>query len=239
MEDVPKLTSTGAKGAATAVAIDSKGKLITAYHNIDSYNTIKAINSKGKVFDVSVGKISPEYDLAYLYIDAENIPYAPLSKKVSLGEDLYLLSYEDLLLKGIASQIHESTILLNFEAKKGSSGGGVFNTKNELVAILSSKDYLDKTSRAIRVTMFDTITEVFSHKKELLNLDSNNYDNSYCYDEDDLKLWKRYAKSDDPKIQEYHALFLGLCQKVEDRDITTEEAQYIFERTRQRLFGEE
>lgn len=28
----------------------------------------------------------------------------------------------------------------------------------------------------------------------------NNYDNSYCYDEDDLKVWAKNAKSKDPKI---------------------------------------
>lgn len=39
------------------------------------------------------------------------------------------------------------------------------------------------------------------------------------------------------KIQKFYALFLGLCEKVENRDMTTA-GQFIFEQTRVRLFSE-
>jgi len=86
--------------------------------------------------------------------------------------------------------------------------------------------------------MFGEITDNFIYKKELLNLDGNNYDNSHCYDKADLKIWANNAKSKDPGIQEFHAIFIGLCKKVEDRDLTTEEAQLIFESARTRLISE-
>ena len=230
-------TKKGITGSGTAIALSSTGKLVTAYHNIDSYKSILVIDSESNEYNATVGHISIKNDLAYLYIDTKNKPFVSIAKDTKLGDDLYLLSYDNLLLKGIVSKNNINDITLNVEAKKGTSGGGVFNDKNELVAILLRKDYLDKTSYAVKPNTFKNITQNFVYKKELLNFDSNNYDNAYCYNEDDLKIWAKYAKSKDPKVQEYHALFLGLCKKVEDRDLTTEEAQFIFESTRTRLFG--
>lgn len=37
---------------------------------------------------------------------------------------------------------------------------------------------------------------------------------------------------------EFHALFIDLCKKVEDRDLTTDEAQFIFHQAKIRFFGE-
>ncbi len=226
-------------GSGTAVAISSDGTLITAYHNIETYKSIKVIDNNSKEYAARVGNISVDNDLAYLYIDAKNIPYAKLSNELELGKDIYMLSYENLLLAGIVSQIKQNGIVLNIEAKRGTSGGGIFNEKNELVAVLLRKDILDKTSFATIPKMFTTITQKYKAKEELLNLDSNNYDYSFCEDEDELIIWNKYAKSKDPRIQEYHALFLGLCEKVKNRDLTTEHAQFIFEHTRIRLFGKD
>ena len=236
--EVRVVTKDNVRGSGTAIALTGSGKLVTAYHNIDSYKSIIVIDSEAKEYNATVGKISIKNDLAYLYIDVKDKPFVTLAKDTELGEDIHLLSYENLLLKGILSQDKPKSVILNVEAKKGTSGGGIFNDKNELVAILLHKDYLDKTSYAVKPILFNEITQDFIYKKELLNLDSNNYDNSYCYDKDDLKIWAKNAKSKDPKIQEFHALFLGLCKKVENKDMTTEEAQFIFEQTRVRLFSE-
>ncbi len=226
-------------GYGTAVAISSNGKLVTAYHNIDSYKQIIVLSQDHQQYSVKVGKISIKNDLAYLYIDAKEIPYVKMAKKTQLGEDVYILGYENLLLKGIISKNNKDSIIINVEVEKGMSGGGVFNEKNELVAILLDKDYLDKTSYAVKTNQFTTISKKFAYKKRLLNLGkSNNYDNSYCYDKHELSIWNKYAKSSNPNIQELHAIFLGLCQKVGNRDLTTEEAQYIFSRARKRLIGE-
>ena len=87
-------------------------------------------------------------------------------------------------------------------------------------------------------TIFNSITNPYIARKELLRLDrSNNYDHSYCYDKEDLLVWDKFSTSDDLRIQEFHAIFLGLCEKVKRKNLTTEAAQYIFEETRTRLFG--
>ena len=224
-------------GYGTAVALSSDGKLITAYHNISSYKTIIIIDNEGKKYTPKVGNISVQNDLAYLYIDVKHIPYVKIATDVTLGEDLYLLSYEKLLLTGKVSQIKNNDILINTEAKKGTSGGGVFNESNELVSILISKDVLTKTSFSVRPSIFHSITEKFRYENKANNFNSNNYNTKYCHDENDLKIWKQNEKSSDLKVQEFHALFLGLCKKVENKNLTTDEAQYIFENTRKRLFG--
>jgi len=236
---VKVITKDNITGYGTAVAISANGKLVTAYHNIDSYKKITVFSQDHKSYTVKVGKISAKNDLAYLYIDTKEIPYVKMAKKTQLGEDVYILGYENLLLKGIISKNNKESIVINVEVKKGMSGGGVFNKKNKLVAILLDKDYLDKTSYAVKTDQFATISKKFAYKKRLLNLGkSNNYDNSYCYDKHELSIWNKYAKSSNPNTQELHAIFLGLCQKVGNRDLTTEEAQYIFNRARKRLIGE-
>jgi len=224
------------KGSGTAVAISKDGKLITAYHNIESYKNITVIDNNFVEYNVSVGEVSTENDLAYLYIEVDDIPFVKLVDEIDLGEKIYILSYENLLLTGLVSQIKQNGVILNIEAKKGTSGGGIFNEKNELVAILLNKDILDKTSFAATPKIFNTIVNKYQEKVGL-NLATNNYDYSYCNDKDDLELWDRYSKSQDLKVQEYHALFIGLCEKVKNKDLTTEMAQHIFGQTKIRLFG--
>lgn len=228
----------GTAGSGTAIALSSSGKLVTAYHNIDSYKSIVVIDNKGNKYKAKVGHISIDNDLAYLYINTKNKPFVHFAKSIQLGDDIYILSYENILLKGIISQNNPDDVMINVEAKEGTSGGGVFNTKNELVAILLRKDYLNKTSYAIKTAMFHKITQNFLSKKKLLNFNSKNYDTSYCHNKHDLKIWAKNAKSKNPRVLEFHALFIGLCKKVEDKDLTTDEAQFIFHQAKIRLFGE-
>ena len=220
----------------TAVSLSSDGKLITAYHVIDTQKNITVINNKGISYKAKLGKVSLKNDLAYLYIDAKNIPFVKLANKTVLGENIYILSYDNLLLKGIVSKNNKKNIIVNLDTKEGTSGGGVFNKNNELIAILLNEDILTKTSYAVKPIMFKEINETFLHEKKMLSR-SNNYDTSYCENKDDLKVWAKIAKSDNLKIQEYHALFIGLCKKVKNHDLTTDEAQVIFENAKKRLFN--
>ncbi len=211
---------------------------MTAFHNVESFRNITAIDHNMKEYNASIVNISIEDDLAILQIDAKSIPFAKTASSESkLGSDAYILTAEHLLLKGIASKVEEGGIILNVEIPKGSSGGGVFNSSNELIAIALRRDYLDKTSFGVGVSQFTKVTKDYYPKARLKRLESNNYDYSHCEDERDLAIWKKYAKSNQLEIQEFHAIFVGLCVKVKNRDLTTEEAQLIFEKSRARLFG--
>lgn len=83
--------------------------------------------------------------------------------------------------------------------------------------------------------MLKEIKDDYVPNQSKLYLDNENYDYSYCENEDDLAIWKKNSKSDNLAVQELHALFLGLCQKVKNRDLNTDKAQLIFEDRRNRL----
>ncbi|OIP55236.1 MAG: hypothetical protein AUK54_04220 [Helicobacteraceae bacterium CG2_30_36_10] len=237
-----KVTSLdGTQGFGTAVAIADNGKLITAYHNISDAKLITAIDYKGNEYSVTMGKISFINDLAYLYVDTKNNYYSKMSHSLNLADEVYVLSYDNFLLKGMLSHISDAGIIINIEIRKGTSGGGIFNTNNELVAIALRKDILDKTSFGATINMLSTITEPYELLKELKHSDGNsdNYDTSFCENKEQLAVWKKLSKNSDTRIQEYHALFIGLCKKVSNKDLTTEEAQFIFEDCRLRLFGKQ
>ncbi len=65
-------------------------------------------------------------------------------------------------------------------------------------------------------------------------LAADEYDNGYCKDPAELQKWSNLlAESpDSDAIAAIHALWIGLCAKVEAHDITTERANKIFENFR-------
>jgi len=234
---VEVFTNNHEDNSGTAVALSSDGQLITAFHVIDDYKSIKLIAHSGKEYNATVGKVSQKNDLAFLYIDAKNIPYAQLTGQKRLGQRISILSYDDLLLSADIAQIKPTGIVLNLDTKPGTSGGGVFDEQNNLIAILLREDMLHDTSFAVSVDQLSSVAEpyrVHIDKKALAV--SKNYNTAYCHDEHDLAIWNKLAKSSDLKVQELHALFLGLCTKVEHHDLTTDQAQLIFENAKKRLF---
>ncbi|QOP46773.1 S1 family peptidase [Sulfurimonas paralvinellae] len=223
----------------SAVAISSKGKLITAYHVIEGYVGEIIVQHAKKRYKARVGQVSVANDLAFLYIPADNIPYAKLDTNVTLGDELYLLGGENILLKGMVSKNDPSELLIDLNTKPGMSGCGVFDAKNRLVAVLSRENILKHTSVAIKTNALQEINESYSNKPSIdYQRDAKNYDTSYCTNKDDLKVWEKLRRSKDLRIQRLHALFLGLCQKVKNRDLTTDAAQYIFEQERQKFVDE-
>jgi hypothetical protein len=62
-------------------------------------------------------------------------------------------------------------------------------------------------------------------------------DSSFCHDEDTRAEWQAIVAehADDPDWQYIHALWLGLCAKVDMGDISEGMASIFFERERERL----
>jgi len=69
---------------------------------------------------------------------------------------------------------------------------------------------------------------------------SNEYDNAYCKDPVELKKWADLVEKnpDSDAIAALHALWVGLCAKVEVRHLTTYRANNIFENFRTALIDE-
>lgn len=66
---------------------------------------------------------------------------------------------------------------------------------------------------------------------------SNEYDNSYCKDPVELQKWANMLDKnpDSDAIAALHALWIGLCSKVEVHSLTTSRANKIFENFREAL----
>jgi hypothetical protein len=116
------LTNNNEHNGGTAVALSNDEKLITAFHVIDDYKSIKLIANSGKEYKATVGKVSIKNDLAFLYIDAKDILYAHLTHQKRLGESVYIFSYENLLLKADIAEIKPTGIIVNLGTKPGTSG---------------------------------------------------------------------------------------------------------------------
>ena len=60
---------------------------------------------------------------------------------------------------------------------------------------------------------------------------SDEYDNKYCKDPVELQKWATMQEKnpDDDAVAALHALWIGLCVKVEAHNITTQRANKIFE----------
>ncbi len=222
----------------SAVALDGEGKLVTAYHVIDDAVSIKAVDSDGREFIASIGKVSQKDDLAYLYIKTQDNAFAEISKNdPKWSENIYALSGDGVLLKGIISkQESYNNIVINFEVPRGMSGGGLFNQKGELLGIISHTSVNQGISYATSVKKLDHITEKFTQQKAI-DFNTNNYNYSYCTDKSTIQTWEKLIKADTIEVHELHALFLGLCEKVKRKDITTEVADYLFLKHRDNLIN--
>ena len=60
---------------------------------------------------------------------------------------------------------------------------------------------------------------------------ADDYDNGYCKDPVELQKWANMLEEspNDDVVAALHALWVGLCVKVEVRNITTQRANKIFE----------
>ena len=62
-------------------------------------------------------------------------------------------------------------------------------------------------------------------------------DRTYCEDEGTRRDWEERTATnpDDSDLQTLHALWLGLCVKIQREDLAVDQATDMFERMRQRL----
>ena len=72
---------------------------------------------------------------------------------------------------------------------------------------------------------------LLSCTQEIATNSGEDYDYQYCVDQDELDRWQRILIEDGDKdeIQTIHALWIGLCEKVRKREITSDRANVIFE----------
>ena len=136
-----------ALGAGNGFIVDPSGIVVTNYHCIKGATTawVKLTNEAHYQVEGVLG-IDRERDIAVLKAKAKNLPSAPIgdSDKLSWGERVVAISnsqgQENAISEGIISTLKGvgGTIQFTSRTSPGSSGGPVFNTKGQVVGIITS-----------------------------------------------------------------------------------------------------
>jgi hypothetical protein len=135
--------------SGSGVIISDEGLIITNYHVIDHAFSAQVILSDDTKF--SVEKIigyNKDYDMAVIKINAKGLKHATIgdSSKAVVGDYVMAIGnpagYRNTVSEGIISGIRNEDgcdkIQITAPITHGSSGGGLFNTKGELIGITSS-----------------------------------------------------------------------------------------------------
>lgn len=142
------------KSYATGTLISNDGLILTNKHVIDKFDdksTIKInfINDVNTYY-ASIYDISTDYDLCILKIDKTTDYFSKLSTNIYVGNQIYTignsngygLAYQQgVICSEYKNIIHNNTsslvIQTNIEIYDGSSGGPLYNSKGELLGIMT------------------------------------------------------------------------------------------------------
>lgn len=133
----------GNQGSGVVIDYD---KVLTCYHLTDEGVTDFEIqyNDSDKNYIATLESIQPEKDLAILKPSKQDVKPVKLGTEIRLGEKIYIISSpqgkKNVVTTGtVVAPYYNGKILSSIQTKPGSSGGGVFNTKGELIGIVSSR----------------------------------------------------------------------------------------------------
>ena len=176
-------------GSATCFAISNKGYFVTNYHVIANAKTImiRGINGNyNKSHRANIVNFDKNNDLAILKISPDSIkilgsiPFSINSKISNIGESVYVLGYplratmgdEIKLTNGIISsktgfQGDVSCYQVSAPVQSGNSGAPIFNTKGELIGIISGKHLeAENVSYGIKSSYLLSLIDVLPEKIE-------------------------------------------------------------------------
>ena len=142
-------------GAGSGVILSKEGLIVTNHHVIDNATEIKVKLTSGEEHKATLIASDAQTDLAVLRITADNLKPAVLgdSDTMRVGETVYAIgnplgSLGGSVSEGIVSAKDreikidgQNMVLLQTSAavNPGNSGGGLFNSKGELVGIVNAK----------------------------------------------------------------------------------------------------
>lgn len=218
----------------SAVYLGNK-RFLSAYHVIEDADSLTIVKNKKSYF-AKVVSVSIKDDLAIIESAAPATRVISSIKHLVPGEKIYTLSGDGILFQGYIAKVFKNEVVLDQVVSPGVSGGGVFNQKGELIGIVSRSDIEHGLTYITRITAVPLAKERFV-KKSAIDHGSKNYSYDYCNDPKTLQTWKSIIADEDINTQGLHALFLGLCEKVKRKEMTTEEANYFFIKMKKQLFG--
>jgi CBS domain-containing protein len=229
---VKTITDSISSGSGVVIG---KNKILTAYHVIDDAKDIN-LTIEDKSYPLKVLNVSTKHDLAILTTDNLNIEPIKKTSSIKQSQDVYSISGDGLVLKGYIAKVKPKEIIISYKVPKGNSGGAVVDKDGNLIGIISRTDIDQGVTYVSRITALADVNETFNYQ-QTQNFKSNNYDYSYCTTKDTLQTWSNLTKSGEINMNGLHAIFLGLCEKVKRKEMTTEEADHFFFKMRESIFG--
>lgn len=156
-----KKNTLSATGTGFVYKQDDKGYVITNYHVIDGFSSIKVVNMSGIESDATLLGYDEYLDIAVLSVPLENVMMQATigdSTKLSIGDTLFTvgsplgIEYMGTVTKGILSGINRQVAVTtdsgNFlmdvlqtdaAINPGNSGGPLVNDKGEVIGVTSMK----------------------------------------------------------------------------------------------------
>ena len=154
--------SKGYQGIGSGFFLTDDGYIVTNYHVIRPYDTYSVISCDGTSYEAQLVTAEPEYDLAILKIDAEQMPVVTVgdSDGVAVGDQVVAIgtpgsvNFAGTVTYGYISGLdrrvevtdHDDTVIsyvdmiqITAAINPGNSGGPLFNCFGEVIAINTMK----------------------------------------------------------------------------------------------------
>ena len=160
-------------GSGSGVIYTTDGYIITNYHVVSDTKLapykIKVVLFDGSAYEAQYVCGDLETDISVIKIEKNDCVPAVLgnSDQTKIGEKIYAIGnssgeglsvtfglISDLDRKSVISSdsvtlLMEGSFLISAPINAGNSGGGIFNDRGELIGIVNSKKYLDKSGNAV------------------------------------------------------------------------------------------
>ena len=155
-------SSKGYQGIGSGFFLSEDGYIVTNYHVIRPYDTYRIITCDGTSYEAQIVSTEPEFDVALLKIDAEQMPVVSVgsSEAAAIGDQVVAIGtpgsvnfagtvtygYISGLDRSVEVTDHDDTVIayvdmiqITAAINPGNSGGPLFNCFGEVIAINTMK----------------------------------------------------------------------------------------------------
>ncbi len=130
------------QGVCSGSFIDNNGDILTAGHCARNAIEIDVITYDQQHYEAVIVATSSLHDLALLHIDRRNTAHFDPAPSVTRGEQIFILgsplAITNTLTTGIIAKIDGDVTYVDCGALPGNSGSAVYNTKGEMVGVLTA-----------------------------------------------------------------------------------------------------
>ncbi|WP_057762383.1 S1C family serine protease [Cytobacillus praedii] len=143
----------------TGFNIAKKGLIITNYHVVEDMYPITVTFPNGEIFQATILQSNPDLDLAFLHIEAENLPALSLSERGNwvVTDQIYVIGnpllHNQIAMDGeiLKGSNQNGVLLLSAPIYKGNSGSPVINTSGNVIGVVFALSTKDQTGLAIPI----------------------------------------------------------------------------------------